>query len=311
MAKMGLPRRIPPLDFNEKDADRASLLPTCQNDNHDERDDFLSLEDQTNNRQRLSPSQRPSLRWIAATILALVLSNIVTYSLTIARTPTQTQQHCSVAIPPKGIPHALKAIPTTVNPVVLNVSFYDENDNIYRQHGSIETERAWVDLTQSKSGVILISKEDAAQADIDPAKHAYWDNPAAGLEGYPVGIEALHQVHCLNLLRQNLYYNVDFVRKNCAALGCHAEHEPEEYARYHIDHCIELLRERLMCTADIGIVPLVWLGMDGRTTGDMKREHVCRDYDAVRMFFVENAVRMPEPGVVQPKNGDYVVDDYI
>ncbi|KAK3311965.1 hypothetical protein B0H66DRAFT_538913 [Apodospora peruviana] len=165
-----------------------------------------------------------------------------------------------------------------VKPVLLNVTFYDSDNNIYRRHGSIETEKAWMDLTQSKAGVILISKDDAAQADIDaaqadidPARHAYWDNPAAGLQGYP------------NLLRQNLYYNVEFTRRNCAAMGgCHAEHEPEEYARYHIDHCVELLRQRLMYTADIGIVPLIWLGKERRVTGDMKTEHMCRDYESLK-----------------------------
>jgi hypothetical protein len=69
-----------------------------------------------------------------------------------------------------------------------------------------------------------------------------------------------------------------------------------------------------MCTADIGIVPLFWHGKEGRTTGDMSRMHMCREYEVVRDFIDKESTSMPDPEVVKslrPKEGDYVVWDYI
>ena len=31
--------------------------------------------------------------------------------------------------------------------------------------------------------------------------------------GFPANVEGLHQLHCLNLLRQGLYYNIDYYRE--------------------------------------------------------------------------------------------------
>jgi hypothetical protein len=66
-----------------------------------------------------------------------------------------------------------------------------------------------------------------------------------------------------------------------------------------------------MCTTDLGIVPLMWLGREGRVTGDMGRMHMCRDYEAARDFIVEQSTDLPKQGSVKPKPHDHVVWDYI
>lgn len=76
-----------------------------------------------------------------------------------------------------------------------------------------------------------MSREEAAQAALDPARHVYFDNPELGLEGFPVKLEAIHQMHCLNLLRMNLYYNIEHTRATCGPPHCDG---PEEYVQLHI-----------------------------------------------------------------------------
>lgn len=69
-----------------------------------------------------------------------------------------------------------------------------------------------------------------------------------------------------------------------------------------------------MCTTDLGIVPLLWLEDNGKTTGDMGRMHMCRDYEAARRFFDKGSIGLPKAGSIEslkPKEGDYVVWDYI
>lgn len=125
----------------------------------------------------------------------------------------------------------------------------------------------------------MLPKEEAERADIDPSRHAYIDRPDLGVEGYPVLPEAIHEMHCINMLRRNLYYNIEHTRANCHSTNC----EPPEleswriqhvgtYSGYLIcnfyitnpetfketkhayaDHCLEVLRNRVACTADLGV----------------------------------------------------------
>jgi hypothetical protein len=37
----------------------------------------------------------------------------------------------------------------------------------------------------------------------------YWDKPEQGLVGYPVASEAIHGLHCLNMLRRHLFFNAE------------------------------------------------------------------------------------------------------
>ncbi|KAF2202126.1 hypothetical protein GQ43DRAFT_369843 [Delitschia confertaspora ATCC 74209] len=60
-----------------------------------------------------------------------------------------------------------------------------------------------------------------------------------------------------NLFHQTLYFNIEYTREHCSSPVCGGI--PKKFVQLHIDHCIELIRMRLMCTADLGVVPLMWL----------------------------------------------------
>ncbi|KAL7628316.1 hypothetical protein AAE478_002516 [Parahypoxylon ruwenzoriense] len=246
-------------------------------------------------------------KFIVVLILSIVSTNaisiIITYQVALRSRGSQ-----SVSEPPTGVAPILRPLPSETRSIRINTPFYNREKSIYREHESPSTEAAWLELTQIHAGILLVSKEDAKDSDIDPETHAYFDNPEKGLVGYPVLIEATHQLHCLNLLRRYSYFNFNYTSE--------AEHEAlaattEYYQRLHVDHCVDYLRYRLMCTADVGIVPFVWAGKAGRLTADMSRMHTCRNYEAVRQFVKTNSIPRPTNGEVKPKPGDHVVDDYI
>ncbi|KAI0197891.1 hypothetical protein F4808DRAFT_463272 [Astrocystis sublimbata] len=106
--------------------------------------------------------------------------------------------------------------------------------------------------------------------------------------GYSAMLEAFHQVHCLNLIRQFTwrdYYDenlsewlnkghnhrlVDLEVSNNASVG----------DRMHVDHCIETLRLQLMCNADM--TPLFIIEDDSNPLGakaDFNVHHKCRRWD--------------------------------
>ncbi|KAF2790399.1 hypothetical protein K505DRAFT_340463 [Melanomma pulvis-pyrius CBS 109.77] len=264
----------------------------------------------------LEPPQRWAAQsrispWVVAAIASLLFTNILTF--TAGWSIGSGRKICrSLAEPPTGIARVLKGISTAIKSTTLNSTFHDPDDSVYRKHSSAEADEAWEKLAPTANEIIFVSKEDAKQSDIDPDRHAYWDNPDMGFLGYPVGIEVHHQLHCLDMIRKNLYYNIDFTReklqKTCVTPKCVGS---EEFRELHIDHCVDYLRNRLTCTADVGLVPLIWVGMDGETTVDMARIHSCRNFDAVLRYSKKNGIALPEEGIVKPKPGDFVLNEYL
>lgn len=58
--------------------------------------------------------------------------------------------------------------------------------------------------------------------------------------------------------------------------------------KQHLDHCVENIRQSLICSADV--TPLVWQWVDRvqevRITGNIM--HKCRDYDKIMEWGLEH-----------------------
>jgi hypothetical protein len=103
------------------------------------------------------------------------------------------------------------------------------HENIFRQVGSPEVDAAWQSL-----GVDY-------RATIVPASLA----PKAGLQqsqvqvrekyggGYPANVEGLHHLHCLNLLRQGLWFNFEYYH----SLAQGAFINSDDILRFHVSTC--------------------------------------------------------------------------
>ncbi|KAI5862633.1 hypothetical protein GGS23DRAFT_597427 [Durotheca rogersii] len=144
-------------------------------------------------------------RWTIVLALSVVCSNAISI-LTTYRPVHRSSGGCdacsqSVAEPPIGAAPILRGLPPEAQPTWISTPFYDREHSIYRGHESPETEAAWPELTQIHAGLVLVPKEETSASDIDPTKHAYFDNAEKGLVGYLVILEATHQLHCLPVRR--------------------------------------------------------------------------------------------------------------
>ncbi|KAF2821179.1 hypothetical protein CC86DRAFT_411477 [Ophiobolus disseminans] len=144
-----------------------------------------------------------------------------------------------------------------------------------------DVENAWMDIAYLPDQIIPASSFPKLNKPADAMRST---NPATGETGYRVGIEAFHQLHCLNLLRMatypEYYTKVEWSDTN---------DEPER-VRAHLDHCIEILRMNLMCFADVNVFTFhPRQGSEGFWP-DYESEHVCRDFERVRRWAVENGV---------------------
>ncbi|KAI9370174.1 hypothetical protein BJX61DRAFT_544885 [Aspergillus egyptiacus] len=176
-------------------------------------------------------------------------------------------------------------------------------ENIFRQDAGPEVDAAW-DSLGINYRPIRVPVEEAAKSGI--AADQVHINPKYG-GGYPANVEGLHHLHCLNLLRQTLYYNYDYYH----ARGEGAFKNNDFIVRRHVSHCLDILRQQLMCTIDTGVLGQVWLYPDHpKAFVDFNTEHQCRNFDEIRAWAERNQLPGDTPGdfLLPPGDGDRVFE---
>ena len=70
-----------------------------------------------------------------------------------------------------------------------------------------------------------------------------------------------------------------------------ADGEDELFGYTHIDHCVDSIRQSLMCSADIS--PLVWQWKEEFQETKIRADivHTCRDFESIRQWAVEHQLR--------------------
>jgi Mycotoxin biosynthesis protein UstYa len=66
------------------------------------------------------------------------------------------------------------------------------------------------------------------------------------------------------------------------------------------DHCLEILRKNIQCTADVGLFTFYMLEGDPLPWPELNSWHTCRNFDRVRDWALENSVgNMERPDAVR------------
>ncbi|CZS93460.1 uncharacterized protein RCO7_10550 [Rhynchosporium graminicola] len=139
-----------------------------------------------------------------------------------------------------------------------------------KKYGTYDEEgnRAWDELVPVKHGLFALA--DPYRYDLQPGHEDKNDENVAWF-----GVAVFHQLHCLRALR-------DTVRQLKTGQPARDWGGPD-----HLEHCLDYIRQGLMCSADTTIEWPVFVknesGKDGPITGE-GIEHQCRDWNAVRAF---------------------------
>lgn len=114
-----------------------------------------------------------------------------------------------------------------------------------------------------------------------------------------------------DLVRKTLHWNYDYY----LAKGEGPFVNSEYIVRIHATHCLDMLRQVLMCSPDVGVLGQVWWQPEGNPNPmafvDFNTKHRCRDYEGVRRWAEEHQMP-PEKDVdmarfyEQPRPGDTV-----
>ncbi|RWA07720.1 hypothetical protein EKO27_g7384 [Xylaria grammica] len=128
-------------------------------------------------------------------------------------------------------------------------------------------------------------------------------------DGYWVtGLDVFHQLHCLDSLRRALY--PDYYPHKAS---------PRTW-RLHTDHCVDYLRQAIMCHGDTTPVNQKWYPQAHRFGPDFATVHVCKPFDEIVEW---SQLRTPEgrkgtrgievakdPSVVIPDDSDVLKKEH-
>jgi Mycotoxin biosynthesis protein UstYa len=134
-----------------------------------------------------------------------------------------------------------------------------------------------------------------------------------------------------NLLRKSLYYNHDYYHSRAEVEFS----DPDWAQRLHVckfppcsrstilyrlllmygsAHCLDILRQRLMCSTDIGVFGSYWVqnGTHLRPFVDFNTEHVCQNFDAIRAWAEERQIPnvVPDDFMEEPGTDVKILDEF-
>ncbi|KAF7324952.1 hypothetical protein MKEN_00537600 [Mycena kentingensis (nom. inval.)] len=126
----------------------------------------------------------------------------------------------------------------------------------------------WDDLYNF--GISQISKSEAR---LLPNK----THPIPGDENnYIAELDVFHNLHCLNMIRKGLHK--DYYQEQAMELD-------------HLDHCIDWIRQALMCASDTSVIVWQWDPKQQKTTFQGDVAHTCRNFELVRQWGKEHMIR--------------------
>ncbi|KAJ7120701.1 hypothetical protein C8R43DRAFT_1034024 [Mycena crocata] len=142
----------------------------------------------------------------------------------------------------------------------------------FQVSSSPELDKAWDDLYNF--GISRIPKQQAA---LLPNK----TSPIPGDPGYYIAeLDVFHELHCLNMIRKALDpdYYPDWNIKNV------------QHSREHVSHCVDWIRQSIMCHADTSVIVWQWSPRYNQTTPRARIPHTCRKFEPILEWGRQNAL---------------------
>ncbi|KAL3417154.1 hypothetical protein PVAG01_11154 [Phlyctema vagabunda] len=164
--------------------------------------------------------------------------------------------------------------------------------SIYRQKPSHDVDLAWKRLANICP--IPLTREDVMKVGKDPKQAAKWpESFGFGPDAYIGRVDVFHQIHCLDTLRREAYFDHYYGKKWPHGTPTSDLHQT------HVSHCIYLLLQNLMCTGNVDIYTHFWADAQYNAFPDFNLNHKCRDFEAILKWQEDNSVDVKEFEVIR------------
>ncbi|QUC23353.1 uncharacterized protein UV8b_07594 [Ustilaginoidea virens] len=87
-------------------------------------------------------------------------------------------------------------------------------------------------------------------------------------------VEVFHHVHCVDFIRKYIFKEHYPDWRNLGG--------PPEAVLGHVDHCIDLLRQKVLCDADVGLMAYSYDPETKFAKARTSNMHMCRDFQAIK-----------------------------
>ncbi|KAK3994930.1 hypothetical protein QBC44DRAFT_261069 [Cladorrhinum sp. PSN332] len=103
--------------------------------------------------------------------------------------------------------------------------------------------------------------------------------------GYVGGLGVSHSLHCIKRIKQYIHQDYYYAHE--------AQNQTELYS--HVDHCLESLRQSILCSADTNVYTLKWTKHSRvKPTVKVPQPHACVDWEALHEWMRGRAARLDE-----------------
>ena len=147
-----------------------------------------------------------------------------------------------------------------------------------------EADAAWHRFEDIKT--VVLSESDIVKLGKDPRTAVQFPDEEwhFGDSAYMGQLDVIHQIHCLNQLRKRAF--VDYYPSNSTA----EERQKPEWYWVHLQHCVSILLENLMCNANTEMLTLNWIEETEYPFPDFSVNKQCRDFETLLQWQEERAV---------------------
>ncbi|PYI07696.1 hypothetical protein BO78DRAFT_366519 [Aspergillus sclerotiicarbonarius CBS 121057] len=156
--------------------------------------------------------------------------------------------------------------------------------SIFRQDPSPEVDKAWRELGDTRP--IPLTKAQVLAMGKDPTQAVKFPSSwGLGPETYAGRLDVFHQIHCLDALRQEAYWDYYYGAKYPGGLNTTGD-----IHRLHLSHCINYLLQNILCNANTAVYTHFWTDTLEHPFPDFDIMHQCRDFGAVKEWQSGRAV---------------------
>jgi hypothetical protein len=167
-------------------------------------------------------------------------------------------------------------------------------------------------LTATAGAPIIVPSDESQYFDFGPdTLKVEAGQKNAPYAGAPAKIQAQHFLHCVNLLRMGLWYNHDYYRNSKHPSFNDAQdvmYGPYTLGELHTAHCVDQLRQLIMCDVDISVVPFQPDKTDDlKNYLDFAQRRQCHDWQSMMSWHQDLAWKefaLPEEKDIRGHDGN-------
>jgi hypothetical protein len=211
----------------------------------------------------------------------LICTSVLSFTLWMRTPPTHLRN---------DIPSIYSPANVAVEPVIVRFNGTLDFPSIYRGTPSPEIDEAWNRIARNVAPTRMTREEMLKAGTTDLRSKVRYPDKIGG--GYMASLESAHQLHCVNLLRKaswpRYYESTDISFQTT----------PKVF-RLHLDHCIEMIRQNIMCNADVTMITWYWVQGHRVPYPNFNTRHRCRNFEKIIDWSVEHAIHIDESEVIR------------